>query len=445
MSASTKSRPLRVFISYTHSDEKLKDELRAHLAPQRRAGLLADWHDRDIGAGQEWKNAIDANLERAHIILLLISARFLNSAYCMDVEMKRALQRHEEGKTRVIPIILRPCDWHSTQFAKLQGLPTDGRPVLKWRSHDEAWTVVAKEIGAAARQFRSSTPAMRRKQNRQAAANAAPAVAPDRAVKTPPSPSAQRPAPAAPSQAVPVKSGHARVPKSAAAPATPVDSAPLIKRARSLVVSERNNYYGNGNLQVIVVGGPLQQVLRPSQIEQNALRLDLEQKSLYGTVSILTPGAKTESMVEKGVLRIAQQEASLRLAEDGALAIIQPARLQGDSSGFAFPAIIEEDVTESIRRALRFAGMVLNKIDRTKRLTALAVVAALDGIGHSPWRTRAEQAASANASSMTLGRGLSNAVVVELDHTISRAALALQIPAAAEDLMTLIRREVRGK
>ncbi len=177
MSASTKSKALRVSISYTHSDEKLREELGAHLAPLRRAKLIQEWHDRKIGAGQEWKNAIDENLERAHIVLLLISARFLNSAYCMDVEMTRAMERHDEGKARVIPIILRPCNWKSSPFAKLQGVPTDGRPIINWRSHDEAWTVVAREIEAAVQQFRSSTPAMRRRQNKRSAANtAAPAT-----------------------------------------------------------------------------------------------------------------------------------------------------------------------------------------------------------------------------------------------------------------------------
>jgi internalin A len=64
--------------------------------------------------GAEWKNQIDEHIETAHIILLLISAEFINSDYCYDVELKRAIARHDAGEARVIPIILRPCDWLKT-------------------------------------------------------------------------------------------------------------------------------------------------------------------------------------------------------------------------------------------------------------------------------------------------------------------------------------------
>lgn len=444
MSAPTKTKPLRIFISYTHSDEKLKDELRAHLSSQRRAGLIADWHDRRIGAGQEWKNAIDENLERAHIILLLISARFLNSAYCMDIEMKRALERHDEGKARVIPIILRPCDWQSTQFGRLQALPTDGRAVLKWRSHDEAWTVVAKEIGEAVRLFRSSTPAARRKQNRQTPVQTPPMVTIDGATKRPRSSATGRSTPPTVDQAAHVKVQRTRSSRPTTTPpalTTPVDSAPLLQRARSLVVTERGNYSGDGKLQVIVVGGPLQQVLRPSQIEDPALARELEQKAIYGTGAILTRGDKVTARIERGTLLIEQSGASLSLTEDGALAIVQTARRRPDSGHMGISALIEEDVFDSITRALRFAGIVLNRIDRKKQLKTLAIVVALIGSGYTPWRTRAEHAASPNSG--TFGRGVDD-VIVDLGRTIPRAALPLQIAAASTDLMTLVRRQVKG-
>ncbi len=71
----------------------------------------------------DWKDQVDAHLETAHIILLLISADFLASEYCYSMEMKRALVRHEVKSTRVIPILIRPVDWQEAPFAKLQILP----------------------------------------------------------------------------------------------------------------------------------------------------------------------------------------------------------------------------------------------------------------------------------------------------------------------------------
>jgi hypothetical protein len=123
--------------------------LEQHLSLLQRQGIIAGWHDRKIGAGEEWKGAIDKNLEEAQVILLLVSSSFLASKYCYDVETKRAVERHDRGEASVIPIILRSCDWHKAPFGKLQALPKDGRAVTSWRNRDEAWTDVAQGIRQA--------------------------------------------------------------------------------------------------------------------------------------------------------------------------------------------------------------------------------------------------------------------------------------------------------
>ncbi len=140
------SNPLKVFLSYSHVDEVHRAELEKHLKILQRAGRIAPWHDRKIAPGSEWKGVIDENLEQADVILLLVSPDFINSDYCWDIETRRALEKHDERSARVIPIILRPCDWQNAPFAKLQGLPKDGKPITRWDSTDEAWTDVAKAI-----------------------------------------------------------------------------------------------------------------------------------------------------------------------------------------------------------------------------------------------------------------------------------------------------------
>jgi hypothetical protein len=137
---------IEVFYSYAHADEDLRDELEMHLAMLKRRGVITGWHDRQIGAGNEWKAEIDAHLSTARVILLLISPAFLASEYCYDIEMARALERHRAGEARVIPIFLRPCDWDGAPFGGLQALPTDTLPVTKWENRDEAFTIVAKGI-----------------------------------------------------------------------------------------------------------------------------------------------------------------------------------------------------------------------------------------------------------------------------------------------------------
>lgn len=142
------SNNLEFFISYSHKDALLRDELETHLSILKRQGLILIWHDRKIGAGDEWKQKIDEHLNSSQIILLLISADFLASDYCYDIEMKRAMERHESGEARVIPIILRPVDWKDAPFGKLQALPTNAEPVIgkKWGCIDEAFMDIAKGI-----------------------------------------------------------------------------------------------------------------------------------------------------------------------------------------------------------------------------------------------------------------------------------------------------------
>src|SRR5712692_7966993 len=140
------STPVEVFYSYAHKDEAFRNNLEKHLSLLHRQGLITAWHDRHILPGTDWAQAIDEHLERASVILLLISADFLASDYCYGLEMQRALQRHQANEARVIPILLRPVDWNEAPFAHLQALPTGAKPITTWRNRDAAFTDVAAGI-----------------------------------------------------------------------------------------------------------------------------------------------------------------------------------------------------------------------------------------------------------------------------------------------------------
>jgi hypothetical protein len=139
-------KDFQVFYSYAHEDERWRKKLETHLSSLKRKGLISGWYDRNIKAGQEWEQEIDTHLNTADIILLLISPDFLASDYCYCTEMKRAMERHEAGVARVIPIILRPVDWQGTPFDKLQVLPTDAKAVTEWSNSDRAFMDIVKGI-----------------------------------------------------------------------------------------------------------------------------------------------------------------------------------------------------------------------------------------------------------------------------------------------------------
>lgn len=126
-------------------------ELRAHLSPLQKQGLITLWADVDISPGTNWEKEIGQHLNRAQIILLLVSPDFMNSDYCYSIEMKRALERYERDEVLVIPIIARPTDWKIFPLDQLQVLPTDGKPLTDryWPTLDHAFLNVVEGIRRA--------------------------------------------------------------------------------------------------------------------------------------------------------------------------------------------------------------------------------------------------------------------------------------------------------
>jgi hypothetical protein len=149
------SKPPGVFYSYAHEDEELRDELAKHLKLLERQGAISSWHDREIAAGADLDRETSQQLLDAEIILLLVSADFLASDYIWSKELKVALDRHSKGSARVVPIILRPCDWAAAPFHHLVALPRDGKPVSTQSSQDEGFAEIAKSIRQLAISLRS--------------------------------------------------------------------------------------------------------------------------------------------------------------------------------------------------------------------------------------------------------------------------------------------------
>jgi TIR domain len=136
----------RIFISYAHADEDLKKELDKYLKVLKRSSKVQVWNDRELIGGQEWDQTIMSELNKANIILLLISVDFNASDFIWDKELASAMQRHEEGTAHVVPIILRRCEWSNMPYAKLQALPRNATPVTEYANRDAAFTEIAVGI-----------------------------------------------------------------------------------------------------------------------------------------------------------------------------------------------------------------------------------------------------------------------------------------------------------
>lgn len=117
--------------------------------------MITIWSDRQISAGTDWTQEINASLEESNLILLLISSDYLASP-ASDQEMKQALKRAQAGKAKIIPIILRPVDWQASPLSSLQFLPSDARPITTWQDNDAAWENIAKGIREVVQSLRKT-------------------------------------------------------------------------------------------------------------------------------------------------------------------------------------------------------------------------------------------------------------------------------------------------
>ena len=222
------------------------------------------------------------------------------------------------------------------------------------------------------------------------------------------------------------------------------DETEVAQRAlAALPESSRGTFGGGAKLDIAVAGGPRQQVLRPAEIEDTALINDLQRDAMFSANAPLDSQSATKPGLNVDRLRITQDAAEVVVHADGTVLISRAAMPSNDvSRTVVIPSIVEEELRERIARALRFALEVLDRIDPSHRITDVVAAAALRDAGHTPWRTRAEVAASPGSANMPMG-SRDNGPVTVSPPMVRRAALVHEADRIAEDLAVLLRRQHR--
>lgn len=141
---------LNMFISYSHADAVFLAELKKFMAPLRRNGLIDDWCDLELVAGEKLDEEISQALQKADLFVFLVSADFLNSWYCYEVELAHALSRIENSDVRVLPLIVRNCPWKKTELKGFVAIPKDGLAISSWGNQDDAFTDAVERIEKSA-------------------------------------------------------------------------------------------------------------------------------------------------------------------------------------------------------------------------------------------------------------------------------------------------------
>ena len=143
--SSAHRRAVSLFCSYAHEDAKLREQFERSIFHLMQARLIEAWYDGEIVPGKEWRAEIDRQLAVADLIILLVSPDFMQSRFINEVELKRAIERHQTGKARVVPVVLRPVSTLGA-LGKLEALPRKAKPVTTWKNRDSAWVDVAQGL-----------------------------------------------------------------------------------------------------------------------------------------------------------------------------------------------------------------------------------------------------------------------------------------------------------
>ncbi len=217
------------------------------------------------------------------------------------------------------------------------------------------------------------------------------------------------------------------------------DPEEILARAITLLPTEaRNVHTGVVTLAVAVAGGPRQSILRPTELENDALLQHLRRAARFGRTPIFVEEEGATHRLEDHALVLSQPRRAIRLDEEGALLIVLP--LEQDRRGFmGLPALIQEDVRMALVTALSFASDLLDHVDQVQRLSHVAIAARINGAAGRPWRTREEHAAQPNSGSWGIDR--EQPPVSLSPPTRPRAALRQQSDELADDITVLLRRQ----
>ena len=146
---------MNIFLIYTLTDKDTMLHLLRHLNPLKEVFDLSIWHDDPIISGQSWNTYFESRIHHTNIFLLLISDEFMNSQFISQTEFKAILDKHNENKAVVIPVIIDNCKWDidlklndiGFNLVELEVLPEGGKPIENWDSPDEVKNRIVAGIG----------------------------------------------------------------------------------------------------------------------------------------------------------------------------------------------------------------------------------------------------------------------------------------------------------
>ena len=137
-----------VFVCYSHPNGKARDKFRTMFSPLRQYGSYMDFSDQEIEAGDLWKKAILAFLEKATVAVLLVTAEFFDSEFIREVELPYLLKKHREGSLTIVWVPVSPSLHEETPLGPLQAALPPGKTIKEMPKdkRDPAWKTVCQQV-----------------------------------------------------------------------------------------------------------------------------------------------------------------------------------------------------------------------------------------------------------------------------------------------------------
>ena len=157
MTSKTSTFTARLFYSYCHRDKRHKADMEKSLSLLRKHGFLTEWSDQLILPGQNISPAVRKEMDRANILVFLLSRDFIASDECMKewdhakgtLSSKRLIFR--------IPIIIDKCAWKDLLGSDdIRALPEDGRPVTNFNNTPTPWHQVYEALKSVIEELRNN-------------------------------------------------------------------------------------------------------------------------------------------------------------------------------------------------------------------------------------------------------------------------------------------------